>query len=121
LLGLLLLITGMLGTVFLIIKGFEYAHEIGEGLLPGRNFHIHAADPAHAEMFFYIYWLMTGVHAIHVTIGVILIATFALRTWLWDAFRNRDNPVEVLGLYWHFVDVVWVFLFPLIYMIHRHG
>jgi len=72
-------------------------------------------------MFFYIYWLMTGVHALHVTIGVVLIVLFALRAWLTNAFRNHDTPVELLGLYWHFVDIVWVFLFPLIYMIDRHS
>jgi cytochrome c oxidase subunit III len=111
----------LLGTVFLVIKGFEYGHEIQEGLLPGRNFHIEAADPKHAEMFFYIYWLMTGVHALHVTIGVMLIICFAVAAWLRDSFRNHDTPVELLGLYWHFVDIVWVFLFPLIYLIHRHS
>lgn len=121
LLGLLLLITAALGATFLAIKGFEYAREIHEGLLPGRNFRIDAADPSHAEMFFYLYWLTTGVHALHVTIGVVLIALFAIRAWLFDAFQNHDTPVELLGLYWHFVDIVWVFLFPLLYMIDRHS
>ncbi len=120
LLGLLLFVTASLGAVFLVIKGFEYAHEIREGLFPGRGFRIDAADPTHAELFYYLYWLMTGVHALHVTIGVLLISFFALRAWLTDAFQNHDTPVELLGLYWHFVDIVWVFLFPLIYMIDRH-
>jgi len=121
LLGLLLLGTAALGALFLIIKGFEYAQEIHEHLLPGSLFHIDAADPTHAELFFYIYWLMTGVHALHVTIGIVLIAFFAFRAWFTNAFRNHDTPVELLGLYWHFVDIVWVFLFPLIYMIDRHS
>ncbi len=121
LLGWLLLATASLGVLFLVIKGFEYGHEIHEGLFPGRNFHLAVADPAHAEMFFYIYWLMTGVHALHVTIGVVLIAFFAWRAWARDAFRNHDTPVELLGLYWHFVDIVWVFLFPLIYLVDRHS
>jgi cytochrome c oxidase subunit III len=121
LLTLLLLVTASLGTLFLVIKGFEYMREINEGLLPGTKFHIEAADPKHAEMFFYIYWLMTGVHALHVGIGVVVIAVFALRAWLRDAFHNHDTPVELVGLYWHFVDIVWVFLFPLIYMINRHS
>jgi cytochrome c oxidase subunit 3 len=121
LLGLLLVLTASLGALFLVIKGFEYAREIQEGLFPGRGFHVDAADSAHAEMFFYIYWLMTGVHALHVTIGVALIGLFAFRTWVTDAFRNHDTPIELLGLYWHFVDIVWVFLFPLIYMIDRHS
>ena len=121
LVGLLLFITASLGMLFLVIKGLEYAHEINEHLLPGRTFHIDAADPQHAELFFYIYWLMTGVHALHVTIGVVLITFFAFRAWFRDAFRNHDTPVELLGLYWHFVDIVWVFLFPLIYMVDRHS
>lgn len=121
LLGWLLLATASLGALFLVIKGFEYAREIQEGLLPGRHFHIEAANPQHAEMFFYIYWLMTGVHALHVTIGVLVISFFAWRAWAHDAFRNHDTPIELLGLYWHFVDIVWVFLFPLIYLVDRHS
>ena len=121
LLGLLLFVTASLGALFLVIKGFEYAREIHEGLLPGASFHIEATDQQHAEMFFYIYWLMTGVHAFHVTIGVIMIGFFAVRAWARNAFQNHDTPVELLGLYWHFVDIIWVFLFPLIYMIERHS
>ncbi|MBV9008022.1 MAG: cytochrome c oxidase subunit 3 family protein [Verrucomicrobia bacterium] len=117
----LLWITASLGMVFLVIKGCEYAKEISEHLLPGRSFHIEASDPRHAEMFFYLYWLMTGIHALHVTIGVVLITIFAFRAWITDAFRNHDTPVDLLGLYWHFVDIVWVFLFPLIYLVNRHG
>ncbi len=121
LLSLLLFVTASLGALFLVIKGFEYAREIHEHLLPGGTFHIDAADPKHAEMFFYIYWLTTGVHALHVTIGVVLITFFALRAWCTDAFRNHDTPIDLLGLYWHFVDIVWVFLFPLIYLVDRHS
>lgn len=117
----LLLVTASLGTLFLILKGFEYAQEIHEHLFPGRAFHIDTADPRHAELFFYIYWLMTGVHALHVTIGVGMITLFAIRAGIRNAFKNHDTPVELLGLYWHFVDIVWVFLFPLIYMIDRHS
>jgi cytochrome c oxidase subunit III len=117
----LLLVTASLGTLFLILKGFEYTQEIHEHLFPGRAFHIDATDPKHAELFFYIYWLMTGVHALHVTIGVVIITLFAIRAGIRNAFKNHDTPVELLGLYWHFVDIVWVFLFPLIYMIDRHS
>jgi cytochrome c oxidase subunit 3 len=121
LLGFLLVVTASLGALFLVIKGFEYAHEITEHLLPGRNFQIEANDPPRAEMFFYLYWLMTGVHALHVAIGVALLAFFALRAWFTNGFQNHDMPVDLLGLYWHFVDVVWVFLFPLIYLVDRHS
>lgn len=121
LLGLLLLITASLGVAFLVIKGFEYSREISEHLLPGRSFQIEAADPAHAEMFFYLYWLTTGVHALHVTIGVVVIAFFAARAWFTNAFQNHDTPIDLLGLYWHLVDIVWVFLFPLLYLVDRHS
>ncbi len=121
LLAFLLLVTASLGTLFLVIKGFEYAREISEHLFPGRGFQIAASDPQHAQMFFYIYWLMTGVHALHVTIGVVLLGFFALRAWFFESFRNHDTPVDLLGLYWHFVDIVWVFLFPLIYLVNRHS
>ena len=116
----LLLATASLGALFLVIKGFEYAHEIKENLLPGSSFHIVAAEPLKAEMFFYIYWLMTGFHALHVTIGVVLILIFAARACLTNAFVNHDTPVDLLGLCWHFVDIVWVFLFPLHYLVDRH-
>jgi cytochrome c oxidase subunit III len=120
-LSLLLLVTAALGALFLVIKGCEYAKEISEHLLPGSSFQVEASHPRHAEMFFYLYWLMTGVHALHVTIGVVLIACFAARAWIADAFRNHDTPVDLLGLYWHFVDIIWVFLFPLIYLVNRHA
>ena len=120
LLGTLLLVTASMGVLFLVIKGMEYTHEIHEHLLPGSSFHIEGSDQRHAELFFYLYWLMTGVHALHVLIGIVLISIFAMRAWFADAFRNRDTAVELLGLYWHFVDIVWVFLFPLIYLIDRH-
>ncbi len=121
LLATLLLITASLGVAFLVIKGFEYAREISEGLLPGRGFRIEAADAPHAEMFFYIYWFMTGVHALHVVIGIVLITFFAARAWRTNAFQNHDTPIDLLGLYWHFVDIVWVFLFPLLYLVDRHS
>ena len=113
--------TAALGTLFLVLKGIEYAQEIHEHLLPGRTFHFEGPHAAHAEMFFYLYFLMTGVHALHVTIGVVLIAIFACRAWRSDALTRHDTPVELLGLYWHFVDIVWVFLFPLIYLVDRHS
>ena len=114
--------TAALGALFLVIKGFEYAQEIHEHLLPGSHFTSKDRTPRHAEMFFYLYFLMTGVHALHVTIGVVLIGFFALRAWLFGRLSaNHDTPVDLLGLYWHFVDIVWVFLFPLIYLVDRHS
>ncbi len=116
----LLALTALLGAVFLVIKGFEYAQEIREGLLPGANFHIASSQPEHARMFFYLYFLMTGVHALHVFIGVLLLGGFALRALFTRRIAAMGTAVDLLGLYWHFVDTVWVFLFPLIYLIARH-
>jgi len=113
--------TAALGLLFLGIKGFEYAREFSEHLLPGASFHFDPPYTNQAEMFFYLYFLMTGVHAIHVTIGVVLIAIFGSRAWHTDAFARNDTAVDLLGLYWHFVDIVWVFLFPLIYLVERHS
>jgi cytochrome c oxidase subunit 3 len=114
--------TAALGTAFLIVKGFEYRHEILEGLLPGASFHMEGPGGKHAEMFFYIYFLMTGVHALHVTIGVVMLAIFAIRLHAThhDAVQLSPAAVDLLGLYWHFVDIVWVFLFPLLYLAGRH-
>lgn len=116
-----LTVTALLGTTFLVIKGFEYAHEIHEGLFPGSHFHFTEGDPLAARMFFYLYFLMTGVHALHVTIGVILLVIFALRAMLTLKLERLSTAVDLLGLYWHFVDIVWVFLFPLIYLVDRHS
>jgi cytochrome c oxidase subunit 3 len=113
--------TAALGVLFLGIKGCEYAREIHEHLLPGNSFHFDQPYATHAEMFFYIYFLMTGVHALHVTIGVALITFFGVRAWRTGALAQHDTAVDLLGLYWHFVDIVWVVLFPLIYLVQRHS
>ncbi len=115
----LLALTAALGITFLIIKGFEYRHEIHEGLLPGANFRFEGADPHLAQMFFYLYFLMTGVHALHVTIGVGLLGLFAMRALFTSQPERLTTAVDLLGLYWHFVDLIWVFLFPLIYLAGR--
>ena len=112
----LLLATAVLGIVFMVIKGFEYHKDFVDHLVPGAGFQWHEANPGAAEIFFYLYFVMTGLHAIHVTVGIVVMLVLAVL-----AFRRRfDNgnymPVEIAGLYWHFVDIVWVFLFPLLYL-----
>jgi cytochrome c oxidase subunit 3 len=72
-------------------------------------------------MFFFIYFCMTGLHALHMIIGVALLAVIALNSWRGRYTPEYYGPVEVSGLYWHFVDIVWIFLFPLLYLIGRHG
>lgn len=112
----LLLATAFLGVLFMVIKGFEYHKDFTEHLVPGASFLWSQPNPQSAEMFFWLYFAMTGLHAIHVTVGIVIILVLAVL-----AYRRRfDNgnfmPVEIAGLYWHFVDIVWVFLFPLLYL-----
>ena len=115
-----LLGTLVLGMVFVGIKGVEYHQKWAEHHVPGPYFHWDGPDGQHVQMFYSLYFAMTGFHALHMIIG------FGLLTWLLvDARRDRFGPaywapVEVVGLYWHFVDIVWIFLFPLLYLIGRH-
>ncbi|MEX2317048.1 MAG: cytochrome c oxidase subunit 3 family protein [Pirellulales bacterium] len=114
--------TILLGSVFLGIKGFEYHHKFDENLVPGRTFSFPIADGTdvrlgEVELFFSFYFVMTGLHAAHMVIGIIILGVLliAARRGLFSA--EYFTPVEMTGLYWHFVDIVWVFLFPLLYLI----
>jgi cytochrome c oxidase subunit 3 len=116
-----LLITILLGSVFLGIKGVEYYHKYTESLIPGHDFHFESADPRHAQIFFSFYFVMTGMHALHMVIGIGLLAIMAFLTHAGRFSPEHAAPIEIAGLYWHFVDIVWVFLFPLLYLIDRSG
>ena len=116
---LLLVATMMLGMAFLGIKAFEYAHKFEEHLVPGPDFQFDAAaHAAHAEIYFILYFLLTGVHALHMIIGVGLVGVITFMAWRGRFTPEYYSPVEISGLYWHFVDVVWIFLFPLLYLIN---
>jgi cytochrome c oxidase subunit 3 len=109
---LFLVVTMILGGVFIGIKGVEYAHKFTEQHVPGASFHFEdEALARHAQIFF----------ALHMIIGL-GIMTWML-WWAWNRTITRDyyGPIEISGLYWHFVDIVWIFLFPLLYLIGRHG
>ncbi len=111
-----LLGTASLGILFMGVKALEYYKDYTEHLLPGTHFVWHEANPGVAELFFWLYYAMTGLHAIHVTVGIVLILLLA-----WLAHRGKFTggdymTVELVGLYWHFVDIVWVFLFPMLYL-----
>jgi cytochrome c oxidase subunit III len=111
--------TVALGCAFLVLKAFEYRLDYLEHLVPTLNFHYAGAQADQVELFFYMYFFITGVHAVHVTVGVGCIATIAVM-----ASRNRFSaayftPVDVTGLYWHLVDVIWLFVFPIIYLVSR--
>jgi cytochrome c oxidase subunit 3 len=117
-----LVATMFLGTVFLGIKGWEYVHKIEESLLPGAAFHWDASaggDSGPAELFFSFYFAMTGFHALHMVIGLGLLGVLVVQAGRGRFSSDYFTPVENVGLYWHFVDIVWVFLFPLLYLIDR--
>jgi len=129
----LLVATILLGCVFLGVKTFEYAGKIEEQLLPGPYFQWEYSvenafsdaaavseggdEEAAVELFFSLYFVMTGLHAAHMVIGIALMAILAVMA---GRGRVRAIQVETMGLYWHFVDIVWIFLFPLLYLIGRH-
>jgi cytochrome c oxidase subunit 3 len=119
LLTLLLVITAGFGLVFLALKGVEYAQEYQERLAPGLNF-----DPSRGpavELFYFAYFVLTGLHAVHLSVGIVLVLILAVRAWRRAFSPAYYTPVEVTGLYWHFVDFVWIFLYPLIYLNGRSG
>lgn len=125
--GILLLVTIACAFGFLVIKYFEYVHKFHAGLLPGSHFHpivehlaasTHSLPiPQHGGSFFGIYFMMTGVHGLHVVIGIGVIF------WVWWRNNRGDftaeywTPVDLVALYWHLVDLVWIYLFPLLYLI----
>jgi cytochrome c oxidase subunit 3 len=125
----LLALTILFGLVFLGVKAYEWNEKFTEHHVPGYSFHFEQAsadrpvDQGRAQIFFSLYFAMTGMHALHMIVGV---GIFTVITWM--AWRGRftpeyHTPVEIAGLYWHFVDIVWIYLFPLLYLIDRrpHG
>ncbi len=113
-------VTMALAMAFLVVKGFEYHHKYVEGLIPGPNFRFEPAEYFRpAQLFFSLYFAMTGLHALHVLIGVLVMAVMAVLIAIRHSSVQDFIPVELVGLYWHFVDIVWIFLFPLLYLIPR--
>jgi cytochrome c oxidase subunit III len=112
--------TILLGSVFLGIKAVEYGHKFHEHLVPGPHFAFPGAEPAHSQIFFSLYFVMTGMHALHMVIGIGLLAVLTVRAHLGRFTPVYNAPVEITGLYWHFVDIVWIFLFPMLYLIGLH-
>ncbi len=132
-----LLITMALGCTFLGIKAIEYSEKgVASGiaflehmekhhLVPGPKFHYDcpAGEPCHpeqAQVFFSLYFAMTGLHALHMVVGVGLLSYLLVPSWRGRFSAAWHNPLECIGLYWHFVDIVWIFLFPLLYLIGAH-
>ena len=116
-----LALTVFLGLVFLGIKFTEYAHKFDEQLFPGMNFRYDGENPRHAAIFFSLYFAMTGLHALHMVIGIGIFLVLMVSAWRGRYSRHYFTPVEMSGLYWHFVDIIWIFLFPLFYLLGRHS
>jgi cytochrome c oxidase subunit 3 len=118
-----LLLTALLGAAFLGIKGWEYYHHYQHELMPilGLPFGLTGPEANRVQLFFNFYYALTGLHALHLIIGVGVVTTTAILAWRgWFTHPEADYvPVELVGLYWHFVDIVWVFLYPLLYLL-RH-
>jgi cytochrome c oxidase subunit III len=115
-----LILTIILGSAFLGVKAYEYWHKWHEHLIPGPYFAYHGPDPTNAQLFFSLYFAMTGLHALHMVIGIALLGILTVLGMRGAYNRFYYTPVELTGLYWHFVDLVWIFLFPLLYLIGRH-
>ncbi|HVX67069.1 MAG: cytochrome c oxidase subunit 3 family protein [Acidobacteriota bacterium] len=112
-----LVLTILFACAFLGIKYFEYSHKFHEGLLPGRFYH-HQGDAVPGQfMFFSFYFMMTGLHGLHILGGIGAIAWVLRRAIRGDFSRKYYAPVDLVGLYWHLVDMIWIYLFPLLYLI----
>ncbi|MFB3854823.1 MAG: cytochrome c oxidase subunit 3 family protein [Vicinamibacterales bacterium] len=118
---LMLVLTMALGSVFLGIKGYEYYTKWVEHLIPGPGFRFEHGDAMHAQIFYSLYFAMTGLHATHMVIGLGILSGILFMAWRGRFTPEWNTPVEVTGLYWHFVDIVWIFLFPLLYLVDRHS
>lgn len=136
-----LVLTMVLGLTFLGIKAVEYKAKYDDRLIPGQLIPGRHFDPAvakhgdtdphklhlpegvpvkHVELFYLIYFAMTGMHALHMIIGFGILTVILIMAWRGRFSPEYHAPVEITGLYWHFVDIVWIFLFPLLYLLGRH-
>jgi len=116
-----LILTIVFGSVFLVVKYFEYADKFEHHLVPGPNFDMTLPLANQQQLFFSIYFMLTGVHALHMVAGIGLMLVILAMAWRGRFSPSYYTPVEVSGLYWHFVDIVWIFLFPLLYLLGAHG
>jgi len=127
LLVLFLVLTLFLGGIFLGVKAYEYHDKWVKHEVPGIHFHCEdehgkpCLDEAHTQLFFSLYFGMTGLHASHMVIGAGILLVLIWQAWKGKFTSGWYTPIEMFGLYWHFVDIVWIFLFPLLYLIDRSG
>lgn len=112
-----LFLTFCLAGAFMVVKYFEYSHKFHDGLLPGKYFTNTELHAPNSYLFFTLYFMMTGLHGIHVLGGMICLLWLMLRMWRGDFSDKNFGAVEFVGLYWHLVDLIWIFLFPLLYLV----
>lgn len=112
-----LILTLCLGSVFLGVKSIEYHDKYVNHEIPGPNFHFEGPDAQHASLYFALYFGLTGLHATHMIIGAVLLIILIIQSAQGKFTAAWHTPIEMFGLYWHFVDIVWIFLFPLLYLI----
>ncbi len=112
-----LVLTILFACCFLVVKYFEYSHKFHDGLLPGAFFTNSELKDPKSSLFFSLYFMMTGLHGIHVILGMGVIAWVLKRTVRGEFSPHYYTPVELVGFYWHFVDLVWIYLFPLLYLV----
>ena len=119
-----LILTLLFGLTFLGLKGYEWYDHISKHEAPGPSFHLEPekvhGDPRSMELFFGFYFVMTGFHALHMIVGIGLVTWVLVEAWRGQISARYYNPVESVGLYWHFVDIIWIYLFPLLYLVDRH-
>lgn len=108
--------TVVMGTLFLCLKFFEYYEHYQQGQAPGLNFVTSDPSGRQVELFFVFYFAMTGLHAVHMLIGIGILGLLLLRTAAGSFSAEYYTPIEATGLYWHFVDIVWVFLYAIFYL-----
>lgn len=113
----LLVVSILLGLLFLGLKAVEYTGHLHEGIAPGRYYQFHEMDTAGARTYFTLYYLMTGLHALHVVAGLVVLAWLATRAFRRRYSSSRHVGLELGALYWHLVDLIWIFLWPLFYRI----
>jgi cytochrome c oxidase subunit III len=126
-----LVVTVLLGMTFLVIKGFEYKEKFEKHHVPGASFSFTEkfddngqqipVNSKQAELFFSLYFAMTGMHALHMIIGCGLFTGLTILAWKGHYTNGYSTPIENAGLYWHLVDIIWIYLFPLLYLISRHS
>jgi len=113
--------TWLLGFLFLCLKAYEYYDDVNRHIVPGASMTFKGPHPEVASMLYFIYYSMTGLHALHLMIGLGVVAWIFVQARR-ESFSSRYYaPIEAAGLYWHFVDLVWIFLYPLLYLMDRHS